>query len=675
MRAWRRLAHAHAHALVLLACCALALGAHAAHLDLAIELEPESRRLSAAAEFVAPPDFSFALHPALTVQRATIDGKPATVSASSHRGLRRWRIPDSDGARVRIEYGGTLPALDTTLDHRAVLRSQPPRAAASGSFLPAGADWYPSPARVFSYTVRVSVPAGQRALVPGRLVEETSGDDADGRYVARFEFAHPSEGIDLIAGPYSVREKLVTREGREPLRLRTYFYRDLDALAQGYLEDSGRYIEFYSREIGAYPFDAFSIVASPLPTGFGMPGLTYIGARVLKLPFILATSLRHEVLHNWWGNGVYVDYASGNWSEGLTTFMADYAYRESRSAQAAREIRLSWLRDAAAVPRGRAIALAAFRSRTHGAEAAAGYGKAAMVFFMLRDEIGVEAYRSGLQRFWQARRFRTSSWRDLRAAFEATSGRSLAIYFTQWVERVGAPTVEVREARSRVSPGKFELVMSLEQSAPAYALAVPIAIEGAEKSETRHVISSKRSETLTLPLDFEPQRVRVDPDLRVWRTLSPGELPPILRQWIVARAPRVLIAAREPAAHRAAGSVAEALLEQKPRPATTPGPTGDPLLVIGLHHEIDATLARLELPPRPPALGTIIGSAQVWTVEHATRAPVAVVSARDTEALQALVRPLPHYGAQSFLVFEGARVIARGIWPGASPVVPVVRER
>ena len=59
---------------------------------------------------------------------------------------------------------------------------------------------------------------------------------------------------------------------------------------------------------------------------------------MLRLPFIRASSLGHEVLHNWWGNGVLVDYARGNWSEGLTTFMADYAYKSEESAAAAREM-------------------------------------------------------------------------------------------------------------------------------------------------------------------------------------------------------------------------------------------------------------------------------------------------------------------------------------------------
>jgi hypothetical protein len=63
----------------------------------------------------------------------------------------------------------------------------------------------------------------------------------------------------------------------------------------------------------------------------------------------------------------------------------------------------------------------------------------------------------------------------------------------------------------------------------------------------------------------------------------------------------------------------------------------------------------------------------VWTVVADGAAPVAVVSARDTEALRALLRPLPHYGAQSWLVFEGGRATERGVWPLAGGLVPVRR--
>ena len=665
-----------AQALLFLACCAVSLGAHAAHLDLQIELDPASRRLSAIAELIAPADFTFALNDTLSVRSATVNGLSALVSSTAAGDRRLWRIAGQAGAKLRIEYGGTLPALDAALDHRAVLRTLAPMASENGSFLPSGAAWYPQPPGVFSYTVRIAVPAAQRALVPGRLVEERAPAHGDGQYVARFEFAQAAEGIDLMAGPYVVREKVVPREGARPLRLRTYFYRDLDALAQGYLEDSARYIEQYSHLIGAYPFDEFSVVASPLPTGFGMPGLTYIGARVLKLPFIRRTSLGHEVLHNWWGNGVYVDYPRGNWSEGLTTFMADYAYREQDSLPGAREMRLGWLRDFASIPPGRDIPLSAFHSRTHGAAAASGYGKAAMVFFMLREAIGEEAFTSGVRRFWETRQFRRSSWHDLQDAFEESSGRPLGAFFEQWVQRAGAPGITVREAQARSANGKTTLTLTIEQAAPAYVLDVPLAVVAGGKAEMRRARVDGMRQVVALELDFVPEGVRVDPDLRVWRALEPAELPPILRQWIIARAPRLLIAASEPAARRAAESVARGFFEIPPRVSDTIGEARESVLLIGLHGEVDAALARLRLPARPAPVASSGGSAQVWTVENdPRRAPVAVISARDADALKAVSRPLPHYGGQSYLVFDGPRVIARGVWAAGSALVPVARLR
>ena len=42
--------------------------------------------------------------------------------------------------------------------------------------------------------------------------------------------------------------------------------------------------------------------------------------------------------------------------------------------------------------------------------------------------------------------------------------------------------------------------------------------------------------------------------------------------------------------------------------------------------------------------------------------------------MRALSRPLPHYGAQSYLSFDGAKLVTRGVWPADVPAVRVVRE-
>jgi hypothetical protein len=53
----------------------------------------------------------------------------------------------------------------------------------------------------------------------------------------------------------------------------------------------------------------------------------------------------------------------------------------------------------------------------------------------------------------------------------------------------------------------------------------------------------------------------------------------------------------------------------------------------------------------------------VWTATRTTGETVTIVSARDAAALAALGRPLPHYGRQSWLVFDGGAATARGTWP------------
>jgi aminopeptidase N len=665
--------------LLLLACAAASIAtAHASspapHLDLEVELDPASRRLYARAQVMASAPFVFALHRSLGVVKASAGGQPVEVTQiSDSEDRRRWRIMASPTQTLRIEYEGTLPPLDGALDHRSVLSARTPMAAIDGSFLPAGSGWYPRPAPRFTYRVKLTLPGGQRGLVAGRLISETPSSDPNARYEAVFHFEQPAEGIDLMAGPYGIREQLVPRAGAPPIRLRTYFFRDMDALAEHYLADSERYIALYADLIGAYPFSEFSVVASPLPAGFGMPTLTYIGARVLKLPFIRATSLGHEVLHNWWGNGVYVDYERGNWSEGLTTFMADYYYREQQSAASAKEMRLSWLRDFAAVPDDAHRPLAAFRSRTHGAEAALGYGKGAMVFFMLRDEIGAEAFRRGIRDFWSAQRFKVASWSDLQTAFERASSRSLRVFFEQWLNRAGGPTLELEAARLKDVSGKNALVITLKQSPPPYTLRVPFELITKSQTAAHYTALDRERETLTLQPGAVPEGVRLDPDFRLWRRLEPGALPPILRQWIVARAPRIAVVSDSTAVERAARTVAARFLEATPEMISSKdAPRGSgPVLIAGLHADVARTLSAWKLPPAPSANR---GSAWVWTVQaREATVPIAVISARDADALEALAHALPHYGAQSYLVFEGSRVVDRGIWPAEVRIIPVTR--
>ncbi|RLJ68050.1 M1 family metallopeptidase [Sulfurisoma sediminicola] len=633
--------------------------AAAPRIDLEVRIDPASRRMEATATLADDKGLAdFALAPAFEITSLSVDGRSMQAKRDA-RG--RYSLPP--GSReARIAYRATLqPA--ATLDHRDVLSHRVATAAPDGSFLPGAAGWYPDPGKPFAYRVALTLPAGQKGLVPGDLVNEADGPNG---YRAEYDFPHPTEGIDLMAGPYVVGERALKLPSGRSIRLRTWFHADLAGLSAGYLEDSARYIERYSRLVGDYPFGSFSIVASPTPTGFGMPSLTYLGRDVIRLPFIRATSLGHEVLHNWWGNGITPDWASGNWSEGLTTFLADYAYKEDEGEDAAREMRLGWLRDLAAVPPGEDTALRDFTSRRHGISSIVGYDKSAMVFLMLRDAIGREAFERGLRLLWEGRRFRSASWRDLEAAFAQAARRPLRGFFRQWVERPGAPALRIEAAERSGASIRLRIAQSGD-----YALRVPVRLVRAEGSETRTIETGPGTKAYSLAADAGIETVELDPDYRLWRRVDAALLPPILRETFVSPQTRAVLAGEDGDVRAAALALAARVLDARPERLEA-GPPGGPLLLLGLAPAVDAWLVRYGLPPRPQALAAKNGgSAQVWAGRGADGRPYAVISARDAAALKALERALPHYGRQSWLTFDGGRATEKGIWPPRAAAVQV----
>jgi hypothetical protein len=124
-----------------------------------------------------------------------------------------------------------------------------------------------------------------------------------------------------------------------------------------------------------------------------------------------------------------------------------------------------------------------------------------------------------------------------------------------------------------------------------------------------------------------------------------------------------LVAVSDGAAAEVARQLAGQLLDSAPKPYASgaPLPAG-PLLAIGLNGDIDAWLAENEFPARPATVAGK-GTAQVWTATRGDGRTLVVVSARDAGALAALTRPLPHYGRQSWVAFDGAKAIDRGVWP------------
>jgi hypothetical protein len=375
-------------------------------------------------------------------------------------------------------------------------------------------------------------------------------------------------------------------------------------------------------------------------------------------------SLAHEVLHNWWGNGVAVDYAGGNWSEGLTTYMADYALAVEQDSEQGQAMRVKWLRDYAALPPERDTAVLDFIAKRHQAAQVVGYNKVAFIFHMLAAEIGQDAFAAGLRRFWAQHAFETAGWQQLQAAFEHTSGRGLDWFFRQWLTRAGAPVLALGTSDVQRTGSTFAVRIEVQQSSPYYRLTLPVTLETRDGTETRFAAVDGAVTMLEFVSDSQPLAIHIDSFADVFRRLTPEETPPIMRDVTLHPAAITLIGTEEAAYGENARALAARLLDTEPRFGTVAQAleTGAPVLLIADVRDAAELLARLQV-DAIPALPEVAHSAAAWSARRNDGQPVLIVTAPTAEALRSLLRPLPHYGGRSYVLFDGDKAISRGVWP------------
>jgi hypothetical protein len=509
-----------------------------------------------------------------------------------------------------------------------------------------------TPGSPFTYEIEIVTPPGQVAVAPGRIVSRTS--DADGQRVV-VASEGPAEDLAVFVGPYEIRERQA-----DAICTRTYFPATVASLSDLYLERSAAYVARFADRIGAPPFSCFSVVGGPLPVGLGFPGLTYVGTRVLPLPYMSTTSLAHEILHGWWGNGVRIDASEGNWAEGLTTLLADHDLVAGDDPAEARAMRERWLRDFASLSAADDVPPSRFRARRHTRSQAVGYHKVAMTLLMLRDRIGADAFNDGLRRFWTTHRFQRATWTDLRRAFEAASGDTLDTFFAQWINRAGAPAPRIESARAVARDGGFDVNLVIAQDAPVFSFTVPIAIdtgngpivETVSVAETRLVVRVRGAAT--------PRRVRIDPDARVFRRLPAASLPPTLRSITFDLRADVILPGGDAALRAAGAALARALVERDVQPIAAETATAKARIVIGPPAAIAALRAAHPTEPEPPAA---VGTTRAWASRDAQGVGWLWIASEDAASLETIARTLPHYGSRSWVVFAGAEAIDKGTWP------------
>jgi hypothetical protein len=610
-------------------------------------------------------------------------------SSASAVPVKRYRVArPAFGGTVRLQYEGKFDfgLSDQKEEYTRGFRETAGIVSKEGVYLAGSGFWYPhvGPGLVV-YDVEVAQPDGWHVVSAG------NGTSRDAKGAARWESHGAIDEVTLVGGPLAVY-----RDSAGAVESLVYLRQKDDALASKYLQATAQYVEMYRALIGPYPYGKFALVENFWETGYGMPSYTLLGPQVIRFPFILSSSYPHEILHNWWGNSVFVDYETGNWCEGLTAYMADHLIQEQRGR--GEEYRRDTLQKYRSYVRdGRDFPLTEFRSRHSAATEAVGYGKTLMVFHMIRQRIGDEAFRKWAARFYREYRGKQASFADVRKSVEAAAGQDLGRFFADHVEKPGAAVllvtgVRVTGARHPAAPGPdvgrgirslFEVsgVLKQTQAGPPLLLDVPVVVQTAGKPVTTTVRMEAAETAFTLETDAKPLALQVDPSFDVFRLLDPRETPPSIGQ--IFGEPRILavLPSKAPAAEQdgyrqlvegwksdshqpEVKTDAEVAALPKDRAVWLLGRTNTlaaKLFASGGDYALDAQALAIDRESMPLA-----GHSVVIVRRHPGKLDKAIgwIFADGTVPLPGLGRKLPHYGKYSYLGFEGDEPVnvLKGQW-------------
>jgi hypothetical protein len=668
--------------------------------DLSVRIHPQQQSLHVIDNITLPVgaarELEFSLHTGLH-PKTTSRGVKLTRLNTTDDALRQQfkvHLPELMNSFTIVYEGEIFHPLQTFGKEQARgYKSTPGLISAEGVYLAGGSYWFAAfeAYPYLRFNMRVESPAGWKTVSQGQGSSQTV---QDGMAIDNWKTRSPQEEIYLIAAPFTEYNR---QSGNITAQV---FLRQPDAkLSAKYLEATHRYVTMYEELLGPYPYSKFALVENFWETGFGMPSFTLLGSRVIRLPFILNSSYPHEILHNWWGNGVYVDYARGNWSEGLTTYLADHLIKQQQGQ--AVEYRLQSLqkyRDYAAANRD--FPLVEFRGRHSSATEAVGYGKTLMMFNMLRQQIGDDLFVKSLQQFYRDYQFKIASFDDLRVTFEKVGGIKLDQFFRQWTDRTGAPDLGLHgTSKVETTTDGYQVSFRLKQSQPgeAYHLEIPVTftLQGNEKAKQTVVTMSQKDQQFDMQFESRPLRIDVDPEFDLFRKLAVEETPPAFTQVFGARSLLVVLpGAAEPPLRTAWESFAEKLSMMGPEHADIKWDhelsllPNKAVIILGwenrFSHELKSLPGDYEVTIHKDGLN--IGNTRIPRDDHSValttryqnndHTPRAFIATDLADALPGLARKLPHYHKYSYLAFSGEEPenTHKGRWPVSRSPMTVLLE-
>ncbi|MBV9786852.1 MAG: hypothetical protein JOZ51_01670 [Chloroflexi bacterium] len=315
---------------------------------------------------------------------------------------------------------------------------------------PVSAQGDPTNTDASNYEVSFTAPSDMKVVTSG---VETGAQEQSGNTAHTIVAALARNFVVVTSDQFeSVSEQV------GEVRVNSYYLPDSDVGGQAALDTAAKSIEIFSQQFGAYPYKEIDVAQVALgggAAGMESTGLIMIGSEYYDpntaAPFgnlggviegteganILAFTTAHEVAHQWWYGVVGSDAFKQPWlDESLTNWSSAFYVDETLGAEAglmARDLFIS-------VPYRVILDSGDERLdqtvQDFNGEQYSGvvYGKGALMYDVLRQELGDEKFFEFLRRYYQEQQFDRADSDEWLQTLSQVAGKDMTPFYTKWVE-------------------------------------------------------------------------------------------------------------------------------------------------------------------------------------------------------------------------------------------------
>jgi len=482
------------------------------------ELDPVAHHISATAvvTFTAPANadvVNFGFHPALKLTKITDEqGKLLAGDRSADGTIRITPVTAFEKGKPvtwTFVYEGKITGDEDGPEEGLKLAAiQEPLI-----YLLYPARWFPTIGYMtnrFTAEMHIRVPQGMRVLASG-----SQGSNpvtlADGKPGDQFDFSWTKPGFPgtVIAGRFVPP---VSASGAANIHV--YLTPAHQGAATDLAETAAKEMDFFTTEFGLPESGRLNVVELPddtLPAVWAPELAAISGSRTGDKSGIRL--LANTIAHQWWGSEVSPFTLNDAWITNGMSRYAELMFVEDENGKTAMK---SAIQDVSAgalaydtTPLASAGRLGPFTPQFQSMT----LEKGAMVFHMLRFEVGDTAFKQILQGAlsqFTDKGIRTS---DFEKVANAQSQQELLPFFSQWVDGTGAPNFVNHFAVYRLGNNKgFRTIGQVEQDLDLFRMPVELRVETDGKTETKRVDVVGSQSQFVIDTFGRPRHIAIDPD-------------------------------------------------------------------------------------------------------------------------------------------------------------------